>query len=61
MSYEIKWKPVPLKFFQKLEKDDRERISKKLDEIEEDFFGCLEHYEGDYYKLRIGDYRILEI
>lgn len=59
MNYEIKWKPMPLRFFQKLEKDNKERISKKLDEVRIDPFRYLEHYEGDYYKLRIGDYRLL--
>lgn len=46
MNYEIKWKPIPLKFFQKLEKYEIERISKKLDEVRMDPFRYLEHQKN---------------
>ena len=59
MNYSIIWKPSALKFLKKLEKKDKIRISKKVDLLNEDPFRFLEHYEGDYYKLRIGDYRAL--
>ena len=59
MSYSIKWHPHAVKFLEKLSKENSERILKKLDVIKEDPFRFLEHYEGDYYKLRIGDYRFL--
>ena len=59
MDYQIKWKPRPYKYLSKLEKKDRERILDKLEEVEKDPFRYLEHYEGDYYKLRVGDFRLL--
>ena len=59
MAWEIKWKPNPLKFFQNLQKDIALRILNKLDEIKENPFHYIEHYEGEYYKIRIGDYRML--
>ena len=59
MAWEIKWKPVPLKFLYNLQKDIVSRILDKLDEVKENPFRYIEHYEGDYYKLRIGDYRVL--
>ena len=40
--------------------DLEERIKKKLFSIKkENPFNYLEYFEGDYYKLRIGDYRAL--
>lgn len=59
MSYSIEWKPKPFKFLEKLPKELALRILNKLDEVKENPFRYLEHYEGDYYKLRIGDYRAL--
>ncbi len=59
MPWEIKWKPVPYKFLENLQKDIEIRILNKLDDIKENPFHYLEHYEGNYYKIRIGDYRIL--
>ena len=36
------------------------KIVLKVNEVQEDPFRFLEHYEGkDYYKLRVGDYRLL--
>jgi mRNA interferase RelE/StbE len=59
MNYSIAWKPSPLKFLKKLEKKEAERILDKIDLVQENPFRYLEHYEGEYYKLRIGDYRAL--
>jgi len=59
MTYLIKWSPQALRFFEKLPKQNSERILKKLEDVKEDPFRFLEHYEGGYYKLRIGDYRFL--
>ena len=59
MSYLIKWSPQVLKFLERLSKQNSERILKKLDDFKENPFRFLEHYEGEYYKLRIGDYRLL--
>ncbi len=59
MIYSIEWHPQTLKFLEKLPKQISERILQKLEAVKEDPFRFLEHYEGDYYKLRIGDYRAL--
>ncbi len=59
MTYLVKWHPQAFKFLDKLPKQNSERILKKLDDVKEDPFRFLEHYEGEYYKLRIGDYRLL--
>ena len=60
MTYEIKWKPNHFKHLHKLEKEVRKRIIYKIDKLMEDPFRYLKHYEGgDYYKLRVGDYRVL--
>jgi mRNA-degrading endonuclease RelE of RelBE toxin-antitoxin system len=59
MNYSILWKPGPLKFLKKLDKQDCIRILKKVDLLIEEPFRFLEHFEGDFYKLRIGDYRAL--
>ena len=59
MSYSIEWDSKALKYLEKLGNNIKERILRKLDEVKEDPFRYLEHYEGDYYKLRIGDYRML--
>jgi mRNA-degrading endonuclease RelE of RelBE toxin-antitoxin system len=37
----------------------QERIKSKFHEIAENPLRYAEHYEGDYYKFRIGDYRAL--
>ena len=60
MSYSVEWHPKTRKFLRKLPKDISERIVLKVKEVREDPFRFLEHYEGDdYYKLRVGDYRLL--
>jgi len=59
MSFAIEWDQKAFKFLDKLQKDVAERILDKLEEVREDPFRYLEHYEGDGYKFRIGDYRAL--
>ena len=59
MSFSIEWSSRALKFLNKLQKDIALRIWNKVDQIKQNPFRFLEHYEGDYYKLRIGDYRAL--
>jgi len=59
MSFAIEWDQKAFKFLDKLQKDVAERILDKLEEVREDPFRYLEHYEGEGYKLRIGDYRML--
>jgi len=60
MGYSIKWSPQASSFFDELQGYIATRILKKFDEIKENPFRYLEHYEGDEgYKFRIGDYRTL--
>ena len=59
MSFAVRIDPHADKFLTKLPKDMAERIRDKLLLLKEDPFNYLEHFEGDYYKLRIGDYRAL--
>lgn len=59
MSYSIKLSREAESFLDNLSQDISSRIIKKLDLIKENPFRFLEHFEGDYYKLRIGDYRAL--
>jgi len=60
MSYSVEWDTKVKKYLRKLPDDISARIVLKVKEIKEDPFHYLEHYEGkDYYKLRVGDYRLL--
>jgi len=59
MSYEIKFSNQSASFFRNLQKDIQNRVKEKFLKVAEDPFRFLEHYEGEYYKLRIGDLRAL--
>ena len=59
MSYSVKVDKKAQDFLDKLSQDIALRIVNKLEQIKENPFHFLEHYEGEYYKLRIGDYRVL--
>ncbi|MBI2451746.1 type II toxin-antitoxin system RelE/ParE family toxin [Candidatus Pacearchaeota archaeon] len=59
MTFSIEWDEKVLNFLRKLPKNISERIFNKIESIKENPFHFLEHYEGGYYKLRIGDYRAL--
>jgi len=59
MSFSIEWDEKALSFLKKLPKNISERIFNKIESIKENPFHFLEHYEGKYYKLRVGDYRAL--
>ncbi len=59
MTYSIEWDKKALKYLEKLPREIAKRILIKLDKIAEYPSRYLTHFEGDYYKLRIGDYRIL--
>ena len=59
MSYSIEWHPQAFKFLENLPMDIAERILEKLDIVKEEPFRFLQHFEGEHYKLRIGDYRAL--
>lgn len=57
MNYSVKVDKKVQDFLDKLPQDVALRIVNKLEQIKENPFHFLEHYEGEYYKLRIGDYR----
>ena len=59
MNYKIELGPRAKKIIIKLPQDISLRIVKKLRQLEENPFRYLEHYEGNGYKFRIGDYRAL--
>ena len=59
MKYEIFWHPKAAKYVETLPEEIRNRVMKKLGEVEEDPFRFLEHFEGGGYKLRIGEYRAI--
>jgi len=59
MNFSINWDKKVLSFMQKLPKNISERIFNKIESIKDNPFHFLEHYQGEYYKLRIGNYRAL--
>ncbi len=59
MSYQVRLSPIAQKFLDRLQDDDAERILKKLKTVTRNPFRYLEHYEGQGYKLRIGNFRAL--
>ena len=59
MSYLVKVDKKAQDFLDKLPQNISLRIINKLEQIKENPFHFLEHYEGEYYKLRIVDYRAL--
>ena len=59
MSYHITWHPKAAKYLESLPHETAKRILDKFDEVSADPFRYLEHFEGEGYKLRIGDYRAL--
>ena len=59
MTFQIVFSTQATKYIKSLQTDIKERIKDKLKQISEDPLRYLEHYEGDYYKIRIGDYRAL--
>lgn len=60
MNYKVEFSSQSKKFIKNLQKDIATRIINKFEEVRENPFRYLEHYEGEEdYKLRIGDYRAL--
>lgn len=58
--YKIEFSSKAKKTIKKLSKQISLRILNKLEEVAQNPFHYLEHYEGDNcFKLRIGDYRAL--
>ena len=59
MSYSIRVDKKVQDFLYKLSHSISLRIVSKFEKIKENPFHYLKHYEEQYYKLRIGDYRAL--
>jgi mRNA-degrading endonuclease RelE of RelBE toxin-antitoxin system len=59
MNWQIVWHPKAAKYVESLPKNVAKRILEKFDEVADDPFRYLEHFEGELYKLRIGAYRAL--
>lgn len=59
MSFSISFDNEAVKYLESLPTNISDRIIEKFEEIKENPFRYLEHYEGDYYKIRIGDHRVL--
>jgi len=59
MTFSVIWHPKAAKQVELLPKQIRERVLRKIDEVAQEPFRFLEHFEGDCYKLRIGEYRAL--
>lgn len=59
MKYQIKFSKQATKFFRKLPQDIQKRVKSKFNEVSQDPSRFLEHYEGDYSKIRIGNLRAL--
>ena len=57
--WEIKFSSGATKFIRKLDGEVKRRVKIKFGVLVEDPFRYLKHYEGDYYKFRIGDFRAL--
>ena len=57
--YHVSFSPQASSYFHSLQKEDQERIRKKFLLVQENPFRFLHHYEGQGYKLRIGDHRAL--
>ena len=59
MNFDVKFSNQAASFIRKLNEALKKRIKSKFLEVSQDPFRYLEHYEGQGYKLRIGDYRVL--
>ena len=59
MIFSISWHPKAAKYVHKLPTNVSKRILNKLDDVKKDPFRYLEHFEGEGYKLRIGEYRAI--
>lgn len=57
-EYEVKLNPQVLKFLKKQDAHIYSRLREGLQKLK-DPLSCVEHFEGNDYKYRIGDYRAL--
>lgn len=63
MKYQVSYEKEALKELDKLESSISRRITKKIDEMSENPTSCdiKKLKASDYYRLRVGDYRIIFI
>ena len=61
MTYQIKFSKAAARFFHKLPVDQQQRVKERFRMIAETPTRYLEHFEGDYYKIRIGQLRCSSI
>ena len=60
MTFVVRWSRQAERALDKLPTEVARRIVNKVNVITDNPFHFLEHYEGaDFYKLRIGSYRLL--
>jgi len=60
MTFVVRWSKQAERFLAKLPREIAQRIINKVNSIKNNPYHFLEHYEGaDFYKLRIGAYRLL--
>ena len=62
MKYKIEFKPSALKAFKKLNRQTQKRIAKKIDLLQNDpLLHGVVNLKGsnNFYRLRVGDYRII--
>ncbi|MFH2059387.1 MAG: type II toxin-antitoxin system RelE/ParE family toxin [Pseudomonadota bacterium] len=59
MNYSVDWTNKATHILKKLPQDVAMRIWDKIENIKENPFRCLKHFEGGGYKFRVGDYRAL--
>ena len=59
MTYTFRLSPGAQRYLDGLNDDVVDRVLKKLKDISKDPFRFLDHYEGEGYKLRIGDHRAI--
>lgn len=59
MTYDVEFSNQAKRFLKHLDKAAALRVLEKFEQMKKDPFRYLEHYEGNYSKLRIGKIRAL--
>lgn len=59
MSFAVLWHPKAAKNLESVPLKIRKRVLESVEQAALEPFAHLEHFEGEYYKLRIGKYRAL--
>jgi mRNA-degrading endonuclease RelE of RelBE toxin-antitoxin system len=59
MTFNIKLSSQAAKFLKKQDAHIYHRLKSALQKLADDPFRFVEHFEGQYYKFRIGEYRAL--